>query len=203
MSETDPSSPEFWNSRYEKNETPWDFGGAPLALKDYLKLHPKGGKVLIPGSGSGHELKLFAAAGFDVTAIDFAPAAVARSRAALGPALADRVIEGDFFKHDFPAASFDVVYERTFLCALLPTRRAAYRDRMAYLLKHGGMLIGTFYYQNTVSGPPFGFAWGESDELFSRHFLLTRDIPVKDSLPVFAGRERWQERHRTAYNKPA
>lgn len=201
MSQTDPSLPDFWHARYETGETPWDFGGAPAALKDYLRLHPKAGRVLIPGCGSGHELKLFAEAGYTVTALDFAPAAVARARQAGGPALADRVILGDFFTHEFPAGSFDLVYERTFLCALHPDQREAYRDRMARLLKHGGTLAGLFYYQKLVpeSGPPYGLAWGEADELFSRHFILTRDLPVTDSLPVFAGRERWQERRRTAY----
>ncbi|MDB6170380.1 MAG: tpm [Verrucomicrobia bacterium] len=195
----DPNQPEFWNSRYEKGETPWDFGGAPAALKAFLKAKPKGGRVLIPGCGAGHEIGLFAAAGYDVTAIDFAPAAVARARQAAGPALADRVLQGDFFQHEFAPASFDLIYERTFLCALVPGRRTAYRDRVAQLLKHGAALVGFFYYQNTVTGPPFGFAWSESDELFGRHFLLTKDIPVKDSVGVFAGRERWQEQRRTAF----
>ena len=30
-------------------------------------------------------------------------------------------------------------------------------------------------------------------ELFARDFILTEDEPVTDSLPVFAGKERWQE----------
>jgi SAM-dependent methyltransferase len=202
MSVADSNRSEFWNSKYEKGETPWDFGGIPLAVKEFVARKPKGGKLLIPGCGSGYEIKLFADAGYDVTAIDFAPAAVERARKAAGPALANRVIQGDFFKHDFAPGSFDVIYERTFLCALTPDRRPEYRDRMARLLKHQGLLVGLFYYQNTESGPPFGFAWGESDELFARHFLLTKDVPVKDSPPMFAGRERWQEQRRTAYNAP-
>jgi hypothetical protein len=33
--------------------------------------------------------------------------------------------------------------------------------------------------------------------LFGRHFLLIRDEVAADSLPVFAGHERWLEHRRT------
>ena len=178
MDSSHPSHPDFWNSRYLSGQTPWDFGGVPANLKAYLRIHPKGGRVLIPGCGSGYEIKAFADAGYDVTAIDLAPAAVERARHLAGPAFTGK-----------------------FLCALLPDRREAYRDRVAALLKPRGMLIGYFYYAtpDLAAGPPFGFAWATADELFARYFLLLKDLPVADSLPVFQGRERWQEQSRTPY----
>lgn len=207
MDETHPGHPVFWNSRYESGKMPWDFGGVPAALQAYLRRKPRGtnppvrSRVLIPGCGSGYEIKAFAEAGFDVTAIDIAPAAVERARHIVGPALAGHIVTGDFFQHDFAAASFDFIYERTFVCAFPPDWRQAYRDRIATLLKYRGLLIGYFYYQKPVleDGPPFGFAWGTADELFARYFILGRNEPVRDSLPVFAGHERWQEWHRTAF----
>ena len=196
-----PSQPEFWNTRYLKDETPWEFDGIPTQLKLFLKKKGKGAKVLIPGCGSGHEIKAFAEAGYHVTALDFAPFAVDRAKRMVGPALASHVLLGDFFQYDFPSESFDLIYERAFVCSLTPDRRPAYRDRLAQLLKYRGQLIGYYYYKQPVlaDGPPFGFAWGTADELFSRYFLLCKDEPVSDSLPVFAGRERWQERRRTAH----
>ena len=204
MDATHPSHPDFWNSRYLGGQTPWDFGGVPADLKIYLKRHQKGGRVLIPGCGSGYEIKAFADAGYEVTAMDLSPAAVERARKLVGPALAKNIFAGDFFQYDFGAAQFDVVYERTFICAIMPDRREAYRDRIAKLLKYRGSLLGYFYYQlpDLKAGPPFGFAWGTADELFSRYFLLVIDTVVSDSLPVFAGRERWQEWHRTSYSAP-
>ncbi len=208
MDETHPSHPEFWNSRYRSGKTPWDFGGVPAALQAYLRRGPQGtrpvarGRVLIPGCGSGYEIKAFAAAGYDVIAIDIASAAVERARQVVGPALARHIIIGDFFQHDFAAASFDVIYERTFLCAFLPDRRPAYRDRIATLLKDHGFLVGYFFHQNPglEEGPPFGFAPGTADGFFAHHFLLEKDESVSDSLPVFAGCERWQEWHRTSFS---
>jgi len=204
MDATHPSHPDFWNSRYLSGQTPWDFGGVPSDLTIYLKRHKKGGRVLIPGCGSGYEIKAFADAGYEVTAMDLSSAAVERARKFVGPSLARNIFAGDFFQYDFGAAQFDVVYERTFICALLPERREAYRDRVSALLKYRGSLLGYFYYQvpDLKAGPPYGFAWGTADELFSRHFLLVKDTVVSDSLPVFAGRERWQEWHRTSFTAP-
>lgn len=196
-----PNQPEFWNTRYLKDETPWDFDGIPADLREFLKKRGKGAKVLIPGCGSGHEIKAFAEAGYEVTALDFSSFAVDRAKRMVGPELADNVLLGDFFQYDFPGESFDLIYERAFVCSLLPDRRPAYRDRLAQLLKYRGLLIGYYYYKQPVEadGPPYGFAWGTADELFSRYFILVKDVPVNDSLPVFAGRERWQERRRTSY----
>lgn len=201
------SQPDFWNSRYEAGQMPWEFAGVPADLQKFLKQKPKGsaaanrGCVLIPGCGSGHEIRAFVEAGFEVTAIDFAAKAIERARKLAGPALANHIIQGDFFTCDLPLGSFDYVYERTFLCSLTPDRREAYRNRVFSLLKPGGYLIGYFYYQIPVlkDGPPFGFAWGTADELFARHFILTKDVAVNDSLPLFAGHERWQEQRRTSF----
>ena len=204
MNVSHPSHPEFWNSRYLSGQTPWDFGGTPADLLFFLKRNKEGGRVLIPGCGSGYEIKAFADAGYEVTALDIAPAAVERARKIVGPALAKNIFTGDFFQYDFGDAQFDIIYERTFVCAIVPDRREAYRNRVAALLKYRGSLLGYFYYLTPVleDGPPFGFAWGSADELFARYFLLGKDAMVTDSLPVFAGRERWQEWHRTSYSAP-
>jgi SAM-dependent methyltransferase len=207
MEPVDSSLPEFWNSRYQAGKTPWDLGRAPADLAGFFKRFARDGaapartRVLVPGCGFGHEVKAFAEAGFDFTAVDVAPAAVERTRQLVGPRLAERVVLGDFFTADFSPGSFDLIYERFFLAALPPAQRDAYRDRMAYLLKYGGALAGCFYYQkpSAAGGPPFGLAWGEADELFARYFLLVKDVAITDSLAQFAGRERWQERRRTAH----
>ncbi len=195
-----PNQPEFWNSCYLKDNTPWDFDGVPADLKEFLQKKGRGAKVLIPGCGSGYEIQAFAEAGYEVTAIDFSPFAVDRAKRMVGPDLAKNVLLGDFFQYDFPGEAFDLIYERAFVCSLMPDRRQAYRDRLAQLIKYRGLLIGYYYYKKPIlsEGPPYGFAWGTADDLFSRYFLLVRDEPVSDSLPIFAGRERWQERRRTS-----
>ena len=187
----DSTKQEFWDTRYSTGRTPWDFGGVPSALRAFLT-RAKRGRVLIPGCGSGYEVQAFHEAGFEVTAIDFSAAAVERAAHILGP-LRRCVIKGDFFTHDFSAQDFDLIYERTFLCALPPTQWPAYARRMAELLRKGKLLAGTFWYGDETDPPPYPLTEGKAAELLADRFELTRSEPVSDSLPVFKGMERWQE----------
>jgi len=187
----DSSRPEFWDVRYASGETPWDFHGVPGALKAFLKQsHP--GSILIPGCGAAYEVRAFHEAGWTVTAIDFSPVAVANARVRLGT-LAGSVVEGDFFNHDFDGRRFDMIYERTFLCALLSRLWPAYVKRMTELLQPNGKLVGIFLYGEENDPPPYPLSPEKARELFKEKFSLVKSSPVSDSLPIFAGKERWQE----------
>ena len=188
----DSTHPDFWNGRYVAGKTPWDFGGVPAALKSFLARPSASGRVLIPGCGSGYEVQAFHEAGYDVTAIDFSPAAVDQARKVLG-ALAKKVILGDFFKHDFERNFFDLIYERTFLCSMPSSRWSDYTNRMAALLSPGGKLIGLFLYGQQPSGPPYPLTDQQADQLFQRRFRRVKSELVTDSLPFFRGMEKWQE----------
>lgn len=195
-----PTEPGFWDTRYAGGRTPWDFGGVPAPLSRWLARHPgRGERLLIPGCGSGHEIAALAAAGYEVTALDFSAVAVARARARLGPALAGRVVQDDFFLCQLAATPFDLIYERTFLCALPPARWPEFARRSATLLRPGGRLIGLYCFGDKDDGPPFGLGPDEDRLLFDGDFSLVADepIPAHESLPLFQGRERWQERRRT------
>ncbi len=191
---TTASQPEFWNPRYASGHTPWDFGGVPAAAREFIGAHPRGGRLLIPGCGSGYELEAFVAAGYDALAIDFSPTAVARAQARLDASLGHRVQLADFFASDF-GHDFDLIYERTFLCALPPARRRAYANRIAELLRPGGVLAGFFFFAGTAEadGPPWGLEPTAIETLLDGPFERTRNLAVHDSLPMFAGKERWQE----------
>ena len=132
----DSTDPDFWTSRYAAGKTPWDFGGDPAALKSFLSRSSGPGKVLIPGCGSGYEVRAFHDAGYDVTGIDFSPAAVEQAKRVLG-GLAKRVILGNFFTHDFGQRCFDLIYERTFLCSLPPVPLARLCEQYGRLVSSG------------------------------------------------------------------
>ena len=189
---SDSNQPDFWTVRYVAGKTPWDFGGVPSALKSFLERSSVPGRILIPGCGSGYEVQVFHAAGYDVSAIDFSPAAVDQAKRVAG-VLAERIILGDFFTYDFGERRFDLIYERTFLCSMSPSSWSEYVDRMADLLVPGGRLIGVFLYgQRSLSGPPFPLTDADA-KLFERHFQLVLSEAVTDSLPLFRDMERWQE----------
>jgi len=190
---SDSNQPDFWTVRYAAGKTPWDFGGVPSALKSFLERTSVPCRILIPGCGSGYEVQAFHAAGHDVSAIDFSPAAVDHAKRVLGE-LAERVVLGDFFAHDFGGRRFDVIYERTFLCSMTPSRWPEYVNRVAELLSPGGRLIGVFLYgERSSSGPPYPLADNDAERLFKKPFELVRSEVMTDSLPLFRDMERWQE----------
>ncbi len=181
---------EFWDGRYRAEHMPWDFRGVPRALVQWLQKCERPGRVLIPGCGSGYEVKAFAEHGWEVLAVDFSPAAVRRARAVLG-ALGERVMLADFFRGDFGRRKFDVVYERTFLCALPPERWPDYVRCVEENLVEGGRLVGFFFYGKENQPPPFPLTEERARSLFGE-FSRTVDEVASDSLPLYAGYERWQ-----------
>lgn len=198
FSARDPAQAAFWDERFAANFTPWDQGAVPPALGRWLARSPlaAGARVLIPGCGSAYEAALFDRAGYDVLSIDIAEAALARARAVLPTAVADRVLRrADFFA--FAAAPFDAIYERAFLCALPPRLWPAYAARCAALLASGGGLAGFFFVDPAPPeprrGPPFAMTREALDALLAPAFECVEDepIPPDESIAVFRGRERW------------
>lgn len=183
--------PEFFDTRYAAGKAPWDFGGVPDSLKVFLERHSGPGRALIPGCGSGYEIEAFSTAGWDVIGIDFSRIAVARARSLLG-LLAERVHEGDFFDYPLREGSFDIIYERTFLCTFPPEFWPRYAERIAALIAASGILCGFFFLGPEDEPPPYPISQVQLDELLGAWFRKIEDEPVEDSLPLFAGRERWQ-----------
>jgi len=185
----DPAEPEFWDLRYDAGFWPWDAGKVPMQLAAFAS--KERGTVLVPGCGSAWDVRCFAENGWTVLGIDFSPVALEAARAPLGP-FAGRVRLADFFA-PIPEAPFDTLYERAFLCALPRRLWPSWGERVAALVRPGGTLAGFFYFDKGERGPPFPLAsQAELDALLERSFERIDDQPVPDSVPVFAGKERWQ-----------
>lgn len=188
FSQRDPLTPAFWDERFHRRFTPWDRGGAPQALRAFVAAQPPR-TTLIPGCGAAHELALLAAASWDVTAIDFSPAAVAAGKAAAGPQ-AHRVQQADFFTWQ-PVEPLQLIYEQAFLCAMPRAMWPQVAARWAQLLPAGALLAGYFYFDDGPKGPPFGIDRAALDALLQADFSCEADEAVSDSIAVFAGKERW------------
>lgn len=186
----DPTAPAFWSERFQREFTPWDLGGVPVALRKFVEQSSQPQVVLIPGCGTGYEVACLSEAGWDVTAIDFSEAAVATARKSLGR-WSDRVVHADFFEFA-PHRPVSLIYERAFFCALPVRMRPAIVQRWAELLPPGGLLAGFFFFDDAPKGPPFGILSSELEALMAPCFERIVDEPVSDSLPVFKGKERWQ-----------
>jgi SAM-dependent methyltransferase len=186
----DPAGPDFWDVRFREGFTPWDAGCVPAAVHAFLAAERRRLRVLIPGCGSAYEARAFAEAGHEVVAVDFSAAAVEAARRVLGP-FGRVLVLGDIFELDFGSPA-DVVYERAFLCALPRAHWSRWASRVAEVLHPGGRLAGFFFRDEAPGGPPFGLRPGELESLLGPAFERTEDAPVGDSIPVFAGRERWE-----------
>jgi SAM-dependent methyltransferase len=185
----DSSHPEFWNERYASNRMPWDLGGVPSLLVDFLgRTQP--GRVLIPGCGTGYEARAFARSGWQVDAVDFSPEAVRRAKEFLGED-AHCVRQADFFgeEHD---RSFDLVYERTFLCSPPKSLWPSYSAQVRQALCPGGCLAGFFFFGPEPDPPPYPLGPDELAALLGPGFVQVEDLSVPDSLPLFQNKERWQ-----------
>ena len=187
----DPAGPEFWDLRYRANFAPWDAGRVPRQLRDFVERSNRAQRVLVPGCGSAWDVRFLAESGWNVLGLDFSAEAVAAARSTLGPH-AERVRGGDVFA-PIEGSPFDVVYERAFLCALPRRMWPAWGARMAQLVRRDGVLAGFFYFDAGERGPPFPLnSHTELDTLLSPAFTRIEDAAVPDSIPVFAGKERWQ-----------
>lgn len=187
----DSSRPDFWDTRFRGGVTPWDAAGVPPQLARWLEARKPGLKVLVPGCGTGYEVRLFAGHGHEVLAIDFSAAAVEAASRELGE-LARLVVQQDFFA--FETQPFDLVYERAFLCALPRRMWPQWARRITELVRPAGELAGFFYLDDNERGPPFGVAPHALRSLLEGDFELTEElaIPEQQSIPVFKRKEVWQ-----------
>ena len=189
-SEQRPEHPDFWCKRFGEGVTPWDAGRVQGDFASFVAAREQPLKTLIPGCGSAWEASHLADHRWPVTALDFSPTAVACAREVLADQAVDLVC-ADFFAWQ-PAQALDLIYERAFLCALPRKLWADWGKRVAELLPPGGLLAGYFFVCDQLKGPPFGILPEQLDALLLPNFECLTDQPVADSIPVFAGRERWQ-----------
>ena len=194
--------PRDWNQAYRTGDTPWDKGEAAPPLIEFLLRRTLEGRVLIPGCGAGHDVRLLAGQGAEVTGLDIAPLAVEIARSY--PVVRDeRYLCGDFcaLSEGF-VGYFDYVFEHTCLCAIEPSERQAYARSAAAALRPGGHLLAIFYRQvqnDGGEGPPYPIDTAELDELFGAAFETLEAYPPGQSYPSrpFGCEEvRWMRRRR-------
>jgi methyl halide transferase len=206
MSSVPPNSPEdgqaakvntsgYWNDIYLRELNPrWDLGHPAPALQHWLR-SAEPGRVVVPGCGYGHDVRLFAAHGFDTVGVDFAPLAIQRARElSKGSPGKFEFRQVDFF--DLPKTernAFDYFYEYTSFVSFEPERRPAYVQLALELLKPGGLVIGCFYNHGRPGGPPFNVTREEVLKLYAPHFSVEKLEVTPHSIERRKGHELWAE----------
>lgn len=188
MAENDPTR---WNERYEQGRDGWTLDGPPQILLSLIESLSRAGpmRVIVPGAGVGHDALAWAQAGHEVVALDFAPAAVARLReraaeAGLtieahvadvtnpGPALNDRL-----------GGRFDLVWEQTCLCAIMPELRGAYLAQARSWLTPDGSMLALLWNTGNEGGPPYDMPPELVERLMTGLFVIDKFAPVTGSNP--------------------
>ncbi|HLU39725.1 MAG TPA: methyltransferase domain-containing protein [Planctomycetota bacterium] len=194
-----------WQRAYREGVTPWDLRGPTPAL--LALLHGpvlveagvrSGARVAVPGCGRGHDVRVFAQRGFDVTGFDIVPDAVEEARALLSlNRVRARVLCRDVLGllPEFEG-SFDLVYDYTCYCALRPYLRSSYARVLAGLLRPNGLVLHlAFPMRADAAGkdgrPPYLITVTDLHESFDACFALERELPAEDSVPERRGAERW------------
>ncbi|MCC6370719.1 MAG: methyltransferase domain-containing protein [Bacteroidia bacterium] len=179
----------YWNNRYINNDFGWDVGEVSTPLKEYIdQLANHELRILIPGAGNAYEAEYLSNKGFkNVFVCDLAQEPLSNLKKRC-PAIADsQLIHGNFFDLE---QSFDLVLEQTFFCAINPTLRKSYFEKMHRILKPGGKLVGVMFDapMNTDT-PPFGGSAQEYETYFAGLFTKHTYEACHNSIKPRAGRE--------------
>lgn len=181
----------YWSARYQTQDTPWDMPGAHPALSrlaSAVKLQRS--RILVLGCGRAHDAAWFARAGHIVTAVDFSDDAIREARELYGDVPDLTILQGDVFalpsKFD---GAFDVVFDHTLYCAIDPTKRNDLVRVWRRALTEQGHLLGVFFCNERLIGPPYGGSEWELRARFDKQFRPLYWQRLKDSPEARLGSE--------------
>lgn len=162
----------YWEHRYLKEDIGWNIGYPATPLKIYIdQLKNKSLKILIPGAGNGYEAEYLWNNGFkNVFVLDFAKHPLENLKIRVSDFPDRQLLNIDFFELN---VTFDLILEQTFFCAIHPNLRKSYVDKVNYLLKPNGKLVGLLFdFEISKPGPPFGGHISDYQDLFKAHFNI-------------------------------
>lgn len=178
----------FWESKYQSNNSSWDLGEVSPPLKTYFdSLENKEIKILIPGAGNAYEAEYLFNNGFkNVYIVEWAPFAINSFKTRVPNFPLENIMELDFFKLE---EQFDLIIEQTFFCALPVNLREDYVIKMHELLKTNGLLVGLMFQKEFEKGPPFGGNEKLYRALFKSHFEILEMQTAHNSIKPRLGSE--------------
>lgn len=187
-----------WESRYLAEDTPWDKGTHAPPLDEVLtSIAPSewgDGPILVPGCGSGHDVRRLARLGVPVIGLDISRSALKRAESY--PLVGQEVYEaGDFLAPSWSEGRvFSGWWEHTCFCAIDPSDRDNYVNAAAACLSPGALFAGVFFLTpydpgEDSTGPPFESSVEEIMGLFQQSFDFVEGWVPSSSYPGREGRE--------------
>lgn len=189
-----------WEQLWKEGITPWDAQGVTPAIAHLLKHNKlREGKVLVPGCGSGYDVVAMASPTRRVTGLDISKTALQQAQEFAQKSPQAEFTEfqnADFFSFA-PLVKFDLVFDYTFFCALEPSLRGQWAEKMAELLASDGELITLMFPMDVhEGGPPYSVSL-ESYETVLKPlgFHLTScdaEIPSQEARKGMEQLARWE-----------
>ncbi|UTW61333.1 methyltransferase domain-containing protein [bacterium SCSIO 12741] len=179
----------YWDERYNTEDTGWDIGFPSTPLKTYFdQLEDKSLRILIPGAGNAYEAEYLHQQGFtNVWVADISASAIQKFAERVPTFPKEHLLHVNFFEME---ESFDMMIEQTFFCALHPSEREHYVAQTAQIIKPGGKLVGLLFQIPLFEDhPPFGGNKEMYEPLFSPHFNIQVMETAHNSIEPRQGNE--------------
>ncbi|MCC6865088.1 MAG: SAM-dependent methyltransferase [Ignavibacteria bacterium] len=189
------SNKDFWQNRWENNQTGWDLGCAAPPIAAYIdKLPDKNIKILIPGAGNAYEAEYLYKHGFkNVFVLDITLKPLKNLALRVPEFPKGNLLNKNFFEH---TGKYDLIIEQTFFIAIDPEMRNSYINKMHELLIPGGVLAGLLIFDSepAAEGPPFIDTFeGFRKYFYNDKFEVKKFEIAENSITPRAGREIFME----------
>lgn len=172
-----PRSQSDWETSYAQGDVeqmPWFYEALDHDVERAIdRLGVRQGRFLDLGTGPGTQAIAMATRGFDVTASDFSPSAVAKAHArAQKNGAAVRFVQDDILASRLEGP-FDLVLDRGCFHVLPPERRADYAKTLARLVAPGGhVFLKTFSVNQPGQEGPHRFTPEMIRSVFEGDFVV-------------------------------
>ncbi|KMZ69524.1 Thiopurine S-methyltransferase [Zostera marina] len=198
--ELDPTG--GWETCWKYGKQKWDLGKETPAVLDLLRKDalPKG-RIFVPGCGTGYDVVAMAGPDRYVVGMDISETCVRKSQELFSGSPNVNYftfLQGDFFKWN-PEDKFDLIFDYTFFCAIDPSMRKAWGQKMRDILNPDGELIALMFpLDNFPGGPPFALSVSDYEDVLIP--LGFNALCIEDNamaIPPRMGREklgRWTKR---------
>jgi SAM-dependent methyltransferase len=152
------------------------------------QVEDKNVKILIPGCGNAYEAVYLWKKGFqNVYLLDISPVPLQKFSEQNPDFPKQQLLNKDFFDEE---GKYDFIIEQTFFCALEPSLRKPYCEKMIEILKPDGQLVGLIFNIPLFDDrPPFGGNKVEYESLFSPYFEILTMETAYNSIPEREGSE--------------
>ncbi|RGB27655.1 S-adenosyl-L-methionine-dependent methyltransferase [Rhizophagus diaphanus] len=168
-----------WDTLWQKDITPWDFGDSSPALKQLIeekKFPLPEGRGLVPGCGKGFDVYYLSSEKRHVTGLDISQTLIDKvQKEQREQNVSDSKVtfqQGNFFDFNPPEEKYQFIYDYTFLCTIPPHLRPKWASKIAELISSGGILIALMFpISNHTDGPPYALSTEIYQELLGENFI--------------------------------